>query len=276
MPRTSRRSHRSRRTASRRSPSSDEARAAGVILDTLAGLVAPRRGARPAAPRRRDDPPAGRQARPAHPGRLEPGRRAPRAGRRPPRAPDRPALVGRGRRPGAPDADDRRPRRGRRGVARRGARGRPAGAADRGEPQALFTGTARGPPRPPAPSSGVASIQDLPDRDRRLPAPPGRRSARARRSTGRSPSSARGSSGAASTTASSATGSSVEQVEIVFGADDQLFDLTSYTRHIGRDTTGNLLSKAALLGRDPHLHEGPDHHREDRASGPTASSASSG
>ena len=41
--------------------------------------------------------------------------------------------------------------------------------------------------------------------------------------------------------------SSVEQVEIVFGADDQLFDLTSYTRHIGRDTTGNLLSKAALM-----------------------------
>ncbi|MDQ3127487.1 MAG: SufD family Fe-S cluster assembly protein, partial [Chloroflexota bacterium] len=41
--------------------------------------------------------------------------------------------------------------------------------------------------------------------------------------------------------------SSVEQVEIVFGADDQLFDLTSNTRHIGRDTTGNLLSKAALL-----------------------------
>ena len=41
--------------------------------------------------------------------------------------------------------------------------------------------------------------------------------------------------------------SSVEQVEIVFGADDQLFDLTNYTRHIGRDATGNLLSKAALL-----------------------------
>ena len=41
--------------------------------------------------------------------------------------------------------------------------------------------------------------------------------------------------------------SSVEQVEIVFGAQDQLFDLTSNTRHIGRDTTGNLLSKAALL-----------------------------
>jgi Fe-S cluster assembly scaffold protein SufB len=43
--------------------------------------------------------------------------------------------------------------------------------------------------------------------------------------------------------------SSVRQVEIVFGADAQLFDLTSYTTHIGRDTTGDLLSKAALLER---------------------------
>jgi Fe-S cluster assembly scaffold protein SufB len=42
--------------------------------------------------------------------------------------------------------------------------------------------------------------------------------------------------------------SSVEQVEIVFGDEQQLFDLTSYTRHVGRDTTGNLLSKGALLG----------------------------
>ncbi len=41
--------------------------------------------------------------------------------------------------------------------------------------------------------------------------------------------------------------SSVEQVEIVFGAGEQLFDLTSYTTHVGRDTTGDLLSKAALL-----------------------------
>ena len=44
-------------------------------------------------------------------------------------------------------------------------------------------------------------------------------------------------------------GSSVEQAEIVFGSTDQLFDLTSYTRHIGRDTTGNLLSKGALSDR---------------------------
>lgn len=41
--------------------------------------------------------------------------------------------------------------------------------------------------------------------------------------------------------------SDVEQMEIVFGSDDQLFDLTAYTRHIGRDTTGNLLAKGALL-----------------------------
>ena len=43
--------------------------------------------------------------------------------------------------------------------------------------------------------------------------------------------------------------SSVEQVEIVFGGEEQVFDLTSYTTHIGRDTTGNLLSKGALLDR---------------------------
>jgi Fe-S cluster assembly scaffold protein SufB len=41
--------------------------------------------------------------------------------------------------------------------------------------------------------------------------------------------------------------STVEQVEIVFGGEEQLFDLTSYTRHVGRDTTGNLLSKGVLL-----------------------------
>ena len=41
-------------------------------------------------------------------------------------------------------------------------------------------------------------------------------------------------------------GARVEQVEIVFGGRDQLFDLTAYTRHVGRDTTGNLLSKAVL------------------------------
>jgi Fe-S cluster assembly scaffold protein SufB len=50
--------------------------------------------------------------------------------------------------------------------------------------------------------------------------------------------------------------SSVEQVEIVFGTEQQLFDLTSYTRHIGRDTTGNLLSKGALLDRSRSFMKG--------------------
>src|SRR5207244_699455 len=50
--------------------------------------------------------------------------------------------------------------------------------------------------------------------------------------------------------------SSVEQVEIVFGGEEQLFDLTSYTRHIGRDTTGNLLSKGALLDRSRSFLKG--------------------
>jgi Fe-S cluster assembly protein SufD len=43
--------------------------------------------------------------------------------------------------------------------------------------------------------------------------------------------------------------STVEQVEIVFGSDAQLHDLTSYTRHLGRDTTGQLLSKGVLLDK---------------------------
>jgi Fe-S cluster assembly scaffold protein SufB len=50
--------------------------------------------------------------------------------------------------------------------------------------------------------------------------------------------------------------SKVEQVEIVFGGSDQLFDLTSYTHHVGRDTTGNLLSKGALLDRSRSFMKG--------------------
>ncbi|MEA2623915.1 MAG: hypothetical protein QOH61_2825 [Chloroflexota bacterium] len=44
-------------------------------------------------------------------------------------------------------------------------------------------------------------------------------------------------------------GSSVHQVEIGFGSGAQIFDLTSYTRHIGEDTTGDLLSKGVFLDR---------------------------
>jgi Fe-S cluster assembly protein SufB len=51
-------------------------------------------------------------------------------------------------------------------------------------------------------------------------------------------------------------GASVEQAEIVFGSSDQLFDLTSYTRHLGRDQTGNLLSKGALGDRSRAYFKG--------------------
>jgi Fe-S cluster assembly scaffold protein SufB len=44
-------------------------------------------------------------------------------------------------------------------------------------------------------------------------------------------------------------GAGVRQVEIGFGDGRQLFDLTSYTRHIGEDTTGDLLSKGVFLDR---------------------------
>ena len=43
-------------------------------------------------------------------------------------------------------------------------------------------------------------------------------------------------------------GSSVNQVEIGFGDGRQLFDLTSYTRHRGEDTTSDLLSKGVFTG----------------------------
>jgi Fe-S cluster assembly protein SufB len=44
-------------------------------------------------------------------------------------------------------------------------------------------------------------------------------------------------------------GSAVQQAEIGFGGGSQLFDLTSYTRHIGEDTTGDLLSKGVFTDR---------------------------
>lgn len=44
-------------------------------------------------------------------------------------------------------------------------------------------------------------------------------------------------------------GSSVKQVEIGFGDAKQFFDLTSYTRHIGEDTTSDLLSKGVFTDK---------------------------
>lgn len=43
-------------------------------------------------------------------------------------------------------------------------------------------------------------------------------------------------------------GASVSQAEVGFGDGKQLFDLTSYTRHRGEDTTSDLLSKGVFTG----------------------------
>jgi Fe-S cluster assembly scaffold protein SufB len=51
-------------------------------------------------------------------------------------------------------------------------------------------------------------------------------------------------------------GSSVRQAEIGFGNGSQLFDLTSYTRHVGQDTTGDLLSKGVFLDRSRGYFKG--------------------
>jgi Fe-S cluster assembly scaffold protein SufB len=44
-------------------------------------------------------------------------------------------------------------------------------------------------------------------------------------------------------------GSSVHQAEIAFGGTSQIFDLSSYTHHVGTDTTGDLLSKGVFQDR---------------------------
>jgi len=120
-----------------------------------------------------------------------------------------------------------------------------ADAADRGEPQALFTGTLEVHLAKDA-ELRVASIQDLAEgtvafQHRQAEIGDGASLHWALAQLGSRLVRSRVDNRLAGDR------SSVEQVEIVFGAQDQLFDLTSYTRHIGRDTTGNLLSKAALL-----------------------------
>jgi Fe-S cluster assembly scaffold protein SufB len=51
-------------------------------------------------------------------------------------------------------------------------------------------------------------------------------------------------------------GSAVRQVEIGFGGGRQLFDATSYTRHVGADTTGDLLAKGVFLDRSRGYYKG--------------------
>jgi hypothetical protein len=147
-----------------------------------------------------------------------------------------------GDRPGAADADVIELGEGATATSSRSCAVR---AARRGEPQSLFTGTlevrlgGRGAARRehPGPAEDTVAFQHRRPRSARAHAPLGARPARraARPEPRRQP--------------PVGDRSSVEQVEIVFGADDQLFDLTSYTRHVGRDTTGNLLSKARCSTR---------------------------
>ena len=58
------------------------------------------------------------------------------------------------------------------------------------------------------------------------------------------------------TTCSSAAPRTVRQAEIGFGGAAQTFDLTSYTHHIGRDTTGDLLSKGIFQDRSRGFFKG--------------------
>ncbi len=51
-------------------------------------------------------------------------------------------------------------------------------------------------------------------------------------------------------------GATVHQVEIGLGSGSQVFDLTSYTRHRGEDTTGDLLSKGVFLGQSRGFFKG--------------------
>jgi Fe-S cluster assembly scaffold protein SufB len=51
-------------------------------------------------------------------------------------------------------------------------------------------------------------------------------------------------------------GAGVRQAEIGFGSGSQLFDLTSYTRHVGQDTTGDLLSKGVFTDRSRGYFKG--------------------
>ena len=194
------------------------------------------------------------------------GVRLARAGRRPPGA-ARSSSAGRSGTPVAPSSPG--PSSGSARAPRHRSwrsRSRPARligcAAGEPVPQALFGGTTEVRLGRSA-NLRLASIQDLPGRDDRVPAPGRARSAPGRPSAGRSPSSAGASSARGSTTASRATAASVEQVEIVFGGRDQLFDLTSLhpPRRPGHDRQPALQGRPPA--RRPGLHQGPHLDRED-------------
>ena len=231
------------------------ARAAGVILETLGAALAARPERLPAdcsrAARAARDDKLAQMTRAL----LEPGRpcstsrtasassgRSSSAG--PSARPDRPSLtrtiirLGDGRR-GVASSRSSSPSRCR----------SPARPASRSP--GLLRRHHRGHASAPAPTCRSPALQDLPPGqvafqhrhavDRR-----GRR-----RSTGRWPSSAAGSSAAGSTTASRATAARSSRSRSSSASATSSFDLTSYTRHLGRDTTGNLLSQGRPHGSAP-------------------------
>ncbi len=76
-----------------------------------------------------------------------------------------------------------------------------------------------------------------------------RASVRSRLFAGAWPASAHSCTRAVSTIGSRAADRASARSRSASDPGSQLFDLTSYTRHIGRDTTGDLLSKGVFLGR---------------------------
>ena len=217
-----------------------------------------RRCSRPSPPCRR------RQVRPADARRS--GRTAwssRRAGRRPPRPADRRALVARCRRSGA-----RRPARSSgSGPARRPRSSRsssPARRTPRGATgQAFFAGTTevalgagatlpgREPPGAGRPTSSPSSTGRAEiGEDATLQWALAQLGGRARPLARRQPAGRRPQLGRAGRDRVRRRGPAVRP------------DLVH--AHVGRDTTGDLLSKGALLENGPDVPQGPDHHREDR------------
>ena len=185
-----------------------------------------------------------------------------RPGRRPPRAADRRSAgrLGAAARPssGARSSSSGtapRPRSSRSSSPSDAVRAPAPPGAPRRRPRRSASARTRGSPWPASRSCGPdhVVVPAAPRRHRRGRGPAlGARPARRSRS-----------SAPASTTVLEGDRSTVEQVEIVFGGEDQLFDLTSYTRHVGRDTTGQPAVQGRAAGPGPHVHEGPDRDRED-------------
>ena len=225
-----------------------EATAAGLVIDTLANVLRDHPGLLDDAIRDGATLPAGRRVRAGAARGLDARPGHPRPGRRPPgRAHRGPLARGRsGHRIGRPDhrlPGRRRQRATARGAARRRRRRLRDGSAPSvcgGTPLELLLGDGA--------SLEVAGLQDFDQdtiaivnrhatlgEDARLQWALASVGAQLHRSridnllVGR--------------------GSSVHQVEIGFGGGSQLFDLTSYTRHIGTDTTGDLLSKGVFTDR---------------------------